>query len=320
MEPVSLLLKLNNVPSGRVVISGENLEGKHEIVIENMQVVMNVDMLEKLWAKRKIEELEGYLDKSNPRRLKALKDEIISISEAYGIISPLTSFVAIYERENKITGIPKTIVVPVNAPINTIAYNMEEDILFSSSYDVDQSPIMESKSKLINLDFMILNDENNFLNLVESKSNLKLSRKIDKAEVSGLKELAAMQNSDGTFGDGKNKDVDIALETAKAIIKFTSSSKDILVFRKQLRKAVNYLTSQDLTLNKDESLIKLIYIALELCKLRKVLKSNDELSSHIENLKVKLSDEVFKDKVFKYAQKGSMADLKFLAEGIVAIL
>lgn len=68
------------------------------------------------WAKERIRMLEEGLGSGNPRRDEHTKKEIIALSEKYGVLSTLTSLVAVYERFNKEKGMPETIVIPVSKP------------------------------------------------------------------------------------------------------------------------------------------------------------------------------------------------------------
>ena len=67
----------------------------------------NID-LELLFAKMEIDRLEEYISNLGlDERTKPYKDMIIDLSEKYNINSKYTSFLTIYERENKIIGIPE---------------------------------------------------------------------------------------------------------------------------------------------------------------------------------------------------------------------
>ncbi len=68
------------------------------------------------WAKERIRMLEQSLGSGNPRRDENTKKNIIALSGQYGVLSTLTSLVAVYERFNKERGMPETIVVPVAKP------------------------------------------------------------------------------------------------------------------------------------------------------------------------------------------------------------
>lgn len=115
-EPTSLIFKADSPPGGKVVVRGRCGGQEVEISIDNLQQAPAAEVLERLWARRKLEELEAMLNTGNPRRHRGIREDIVKISEAYGIGSSLTSFVAVHERENKLSGLPETLVIPVSAP------------------------------------------------------------------------------------------------------------------------------------------------------------------------------------------------------------
>jgi len=73
-------------------------------------------LLSKMWAKKKISEMEMNLFEINPRHKDIAESQIIDISVRYGVICRYTSFIAVNLREDKQKGLPKAAVVPINVP------------------------------------------------------------------------------------------------------------------------------------------------------------------------------------------------------------
>jgi hypothetical protein len=72
---------------------GESVEYNYELNLSD-SIDTNYQFLTKLWAKQKIEQLliEYYSHPEYSNEAQAIKDEIIEISQDYGIISPFTSY------------------------------------------------------------------------------------------------------------------------------------------------------------------------------------------------------------------------------------
>ena len=91
-----------------IQLKGKILDKEYvwKIKKENIQSI-DVD-LEILFAKQEMERLEEYIRNTNENeRIENYKDMIIEISEKYNINSKYTSFITVYERENKLLEIPK---------------------------------------------------------------------------------------------------------------------------------------------------------------------------------------------------------------------
>ena len=74
------------------------------------------DLLCKLWAKKKIAEMEREMAQISPRLEKAGKDRIVALSSRYGVVCRYTSYIALNERTDKQANLPKAAVVPIAAP------------------------------------------------------------------------------------------------------------------------------------------------------------------------------------------------------------
>lgn len=107
----------------------------------DVSVSANARLLGLKWAKGRIEELESQSRGSYQRRNDLLKQEIVQLSRRYAVMSAHTSLVAVHRRIVKATGIPETIIVPVEKPRGWNMFNEPEGILFSASapYIADES-------------------------------------------------------------------------------------------------------------------------------------------------------------------------------------
>ena len=91
-----------------IQLKGKILDKEYiwKIKRENIQSI-DVD-LEILFAKQEMERLEEYIRNTDENeRIENYKDMIIEISEKYNINSKYTSFITVYERENKLLEVPK---------------------------------------------------------------------------------------------------------------------------------------------------------------------------------------------------------------------
>lgn len=171
------------------------------------------------WAKEKIRMLEESLGSGNPRRDEIAKKEIIALSEKYGVLSTLTSLVAVYERFNKEKGIPETIVVPVAKPEGWDMFSLVQPAFALSPDMVTESMNLYADNEKLGFHSFFrpgrgsLPDKNrNALAPVPSERSLskvfmhKEKSAGDQApseDVQGLiREAASKQKANGEFGEG----------------------------------------------------------------------------------------------------------------------
>lgn len=89
-----------------ISLKGNIYDKEYSWIIKNV-INSRVD-LAVLFAKQEIDRLEEYIQKSNDEDItEAYKNLIIELSEKYNINSKYTSFLTVYERENKILELPK---------------------------------------------------------------------------------------------------------------------------------------------------------------------------------------------------------------------
>ena len=92
---------------GDIVLKGQIMNKEYSWTIKKEEVVSTDVDLEVIFAKIEIERLEEYIRNTNDRqKADNYKEMIIELAEKYNINSKYTSFISVYERENKIFEVP----------------------------------------------------------------------------------------------------------------------------------------------------------------------------------------------------------------------
>jgi Ca-activated chloride channel family protein len=114
-ECYTLVLKTGQKPGALRVIG---TDGGDEVTLEYPVTDDNgsAALFQKLWAKKKLAEIEIETLDLNPRHENIWKQKIVDISTVYGVICRYTSFIAVNERSVKESTLPKVVAVPVDAP------------------------------------------------------------------------------------------------------------------------------------------------------------------------------------------------------------
>lgn len=139
-----------------IQLKGKILDKEYiwKIKRENIQSI-DVD-LEILFAKQEMERLEEYIRNTDENeRIENYKDMIIEISEKYNINSKYTSFITVYERENKLLEVPKYQETKLSSNFNAKtkmskicdAFSMDECDL-DYEYDADFDCVAEAPQLL----------------------------------------------------------------------------------------------------------------------------------------------------------------------------
>ncbi|HWQ89979.1 MAG TPA: VIT and VWA domain-containing protein [Desulfitobacteriaceae bacterium] len=279
LENYTHLFRLAECPTGKLVIRGKSAVQDIMIEIKDIQEIENGEVLEKLWAKRKIDALEGYLQWGNHRRTKTIQEEIIALSQQYRVLSSLTSFLAVYEREEKLSGMPETLVIPVDIPYGWDMFKDMDVDMAVSSYSVITNDIISTLTEKIEIkeDKMISMPSRS---RVTAGPNLKRGQVVKTPLLTDkLKKLAVEQNSDGSFGAIDAAKATLIAATAAAIIDFCQNATHIGIFRQQLLKAIDYLRSMEQEIMMDDALLKKVSEALKLARTRKVLRQDNQLQN-----------------------------------------
>jgi Ca-activated chloride channel family protein len=115
--PWSLFGRYTTPGSGKLVLKGKSGAETFSLSIPvSFPARSDRPAVEKLWA---AERIRAWQDAALVgRRAQALKERIVQLALAHGIVTPYTSFVVVEERtgERRASGQPETRVVPVNAP------------------------------------------------------------------------------------------------------------------------------------------------------------------------------------------------------------
>ncbi|PTL81513.1 VIT domain-containing protein [Vitiosangium sp. GDMCC 1.1324] len=115
--PWSLFGRYTSPGSGKVVLKGKSGAETFSLSIPvSFPAESDRPAVEKLWA---AERIRAWQDAALVgRRAQSLKERIVQLALAHGIVTPYTSFVVVEERtgERRASGQPETRVVPVHAP------------------------------------------------------------------------------------------------------------------------------------------------------------------------------------------------------------
>ncbi len=134
LEPVGIVAKLEKQFSSDWALTGM-IQG-HEVrfPITAAQITEDSPFVERLWAKTKLNHLENdRLALDQNRRGESYQEDIIALSTRYQILTRYTSFLAVYERQEKAGGCPVEIKVPVSMPADwTMTNNLNR---YSQSQD-----------------------------------------------------------------------------------------------------------------------------------------------------------------------------------------
>ncbi len=275
MEPFTQVFKMKSRPQDKMIIKGYS--GTQEIVLEIGEILetANAEVLEKLWAKRKITELETYLQSGNPRRAKTIKADIIELSQKHHLLSSLTSFVGVYQRENKLSGLPEPIVIPVDIPYGWDMFNQDnisQDCLIvneclSSSVGGNLFSFQTSFRARFKAKKMYTQDSMDISDTPHPDADTQESK---------VKQLAAGQNADGSFGSITGEKSVIIEETVQAIIYILENAGSISPFRNQLLKALMFLMTQEETIREDKDLLVLVNQVLQMPRIDRIIRSGEQ--------------------------------------------
>ncbi|HPZ11754.1 MAG TPA: VIT domain-containing protein [Bacillota bacterium] len=238
-EPLILVGKYSGELTGSLSLSGMLKEEDYRVEMDltRLRTDSSFSFLKKIWAKMKIDHLEKSLEGINPRRRENLVEELVKISREYGVGSAHTSFVAVQERENKVTGIPETVVVPV-AP----AAGWE---MLSFYLDVSTEPTVFSSPSRGSLKYsqkIMLDDT---ATLFTDRDTAAWSAGSDLQEA--VRFIAMQQQADGSFpaeAEAVDKEASIFENTALAALAMLLAAEDTKIYRRQIEKSVTFLLDE----------------------------------------------------------------------------
>ena len=262
-EPFSIFAKYNGEVGGVVVLKGKVGKNRIQRIISlnDLELEENVNLIEKIWYKRRIESLQHRVKYERGELQKAMNNKIIEISKKVGIICKETAFILYEEMEDPILGIRIREILPVKTTKKLeISYeSLDEDSESTAFYYKDVSKLNEN--------------HNNYTDFKRSEL---------------LRLLASNQFASGAFGINVEDSLENNIKyTIKAILAFLIGSEDTKMYTIQLNKSLEFLNqtlrNSDLTLNKNEYLS--LFLVLKLS-----IKKDIALSFHKDNIDKKMHE------------------------------
>ena len=268
-EPFSIFAKINGEVGGVVILKGK--VGKNRIqriiMLNDLELEENVNLIEKVWYKKRIESLQHRVKYERGELREAMNNKIIEISKKVGIICKETAFILYEEMEDPILGIRIRELLPVKTTKRLeISYeSLNGDSQSSAFYYKDVSKLKEVHGKY-----------------ADYKRN----------EL--LRFLASNQFASGAFGINVSDSLESNIKyTIKAILAFIIGSEDTKMYTNQLNKSLEFLNQKfmkgNLVTNNDLNLGKKEYLGL-LLVLKLSIKKGITLSFHKENFVKKISE------------------------------
>ncbi|MFT5871669.1 MAG: Ca-activated chloride channel family protein [Clostridium sp.] len=262
-EPFSIFAKINGEVGGVVTLKGKVGKGRIQriIMLNDLELEENVNLIEKIWYKKRIESLQHRVKYERGELRDAMNNKIVEISKKVGIICKETSFILYEEMEDPILGIIIRKIIPakITKKLELSYNNLDEESESTAFYYKDISKLIEDKNKY---------------------SNFK------RKEL--LRVLASNQFASGAFGINAEDSIDTNIKyTLKAILAFIIGTEDIKMYTNQLNKSLEFLNKalgkDDLEINKEEYLNLLLLFKLS-------IKRNIALSFHKENIEKKINE------------------------------
>jgi Ca-activated chloride channel family protein len=240
MEPVYMTVKYEGKLGGSLVIRGKLGDNpfEHIVSLDSVRVGSEYGLLEKIWARKRIESLENGMNGINPRRAESIKEEIIELSKKYCVMSSYTSLVAVNERDIKAGSLPETVVVPAAMPeswdMHVTAGTLPIGALAMAP--VPSGKILCSSSRLFLSEDVVC---------YKSSRGYEAEKYMDVPEediINGmLRALAGSQRANGAFADqGESDPSALANTTALAVIAFAASGTGSQ-YRRQIEKSIYFL-------------------------------------------------------------------------------
>ncbi len=282
LEPLHVFARINGELTEDVVLKGKVGEQTFEsrINLNTISCGSESDLLEKIWARKIIEQLERDLNYGNLKRREKIRGEIISLSIQYGIISSLTSFVALEERIDKASGLPVTRPVPVAAPRGWEIFDAL-DSMSETMFAVQYGPPLYRKTA-----FSASSAGVSMPSLPGYEKTISGEDETSLANL--LRILAKKQMADGVFVDSEAHDLNQKLRTTVlSLLAFVLlSDEKISIYANQLRKSLQFVIDVletgkcqfELNRDADISLCLLILLALQRSLDRGIVKRKDKNS------------------------------------------
>ena len=242
-----------------IKLKGKILDKQYEWVISKENIDnTNVD-LELIFAKQEIERLEEYIRNTDEsEKIYNYKKMIVEISEKYNINSKYTSFITIYERENKIVEVPKYQETTLSSGFIKGGLMDKLVNLFDADEDIDYEediadvpPVSYSKACMEPSDVEIPM----FLRRSSNKKDEEYEEAIHKE--SNIEKLRKMvEEYYKTFINNSEKPIITYILYALYYLQ-----NENIIFN--YNEFINYLNKQKETIQNDELCMKLLYLCFE---------------------------------------------------------
>ncbi|MBX4270150.1 VIT and vWA domain-containing protein [Clostridium estertheticum] len=268
-EPFSIFAKVNGEVGGVVILKGKVGKNRIQRVIflNDLELEENVNLIEKMWYKKRIESLQHRVKYERGELQEAMNNKIVEISKKVGIICRETAFILYEEMEDPIVGIRIREILPVKTTkrLESFYGDLDEDSESTSFYYKDVSKQEDNHDKYENY------NRNELLRL-----------------------LASNQFASGAFGINAKDTLGNNIKyTIKTILAFMIGSGDIKIYKNQLNKSLEFLNKTlqniDINLNDELNLKKQDYLSL-LLVFKLSMKKDVAMSFHKENILKKIQE------------------------------
>ncbi len=288
-EPFTIFAQVQGEIGGRISIRGvvDDQDYIMDIDLDQLEIEENSKLIEKVWARKRIESLiEKERQVRGPEK-EQFKEEILSLSKEFGIISSETSFMMLETMEDPVMGMGLHKIVPMEMSESTMKNLARGYFLDESSFSYD----MNIREKMASTG----------LTHKEAKQAIKYDRD------NLLRILAKNQEADGSFLDyGEEDDAEILETSLRSLLAFLMGTETTSIYLNTVSKGLRFVME---ILSEDQKLITernymLFLMAYHLAEKKNLLKDRsrnlkESLSTHIYNLKYKESLEEVEDLVIK---------------------
>ncbi|HEY8892641.1 MAG TPA: VIT and VWA domain-containing protein [Clostridium sp.] len=152
-EPFSVFAKINGEVGGVVTLKGKVGKNRVQrvIMLNELELEENVNLIEKVWYKKRIESLQHRVKYERGELRDAMNKKIIEISKKVGIICGETAFILYEEMEDPILGIRIREILPVKTTKKLeISYeNLNGNSQSTAFYYKDSLKLSKDKHGLI---------------------------------------------------------------------------------------------------------------------------------------------------------------------------
>lgn len=263
-ELFSIFAKVQGQVEGIVTLRGKvgNRRVQRRISLSNLELEENMNLIEKVWYKKRIQSLQNRIRFERGETYNAMKNKLIEISKRIGVLSSETSFILMEQLYDPVLGIGFKKFLPVK-----IKYDEGDGTQLASNFYYrhyfDQPQFDESD----------------------------LSKAL-RGEL--LRILASHQFASGAFANSLQEDqIDKVISTIKGILAFTLGKEDISIYKNLLNKSLNFIVSnfEESINDYDDNTICFLYLALKSSLNRGIIKS--EKKEEFER-KIKSLEEIIK--------------------------